>query len=61
MVAHHLSSVYLIIKKAMYRRVCVFFVTSYCLHTETINTIHAANAIINDNVSYTLMLIIPLP
>ena len=60
MAAHRLSSLFYRLKKAVYRKVCVFFVTSYYLRIEIINTTNVANAIINDNASYTLMLIISL-
>ena len=63
MVVHRLSSVYLILKKAVHRKVCGFFqlYTTYYLRTEIISTTNVANAIINDNASYTLMLITSLP
>ena len=51
-----------ILKKAVYRKVCGFFslrFTDY-LRIEIINTTNVAKAIINDNASYTLMLITSL-
>ena len=62
MAEHRLSSIRIVLKKAVYRRVCGFFSLRLTyLRTEIINTIHAAKAIINDNASYTLMLITSLP
>ncbi len=49
------------LKKAVYRKVCVFSLyTTYYLCIEIINTTNVAKAIINDNASYTLMLITSL-
>lgn len=63
MVVHRLSCFSIILKKAVYRKVCGFFhyVLLDYLRIEIINTTNVAKAIINDNASYTLMLITPLP
>lgn len=48
----------LCLKKAVYREYAVFFMLKvYRFVAEIISTIRVANAIINDNASYTLMLI----
>lgn len=60
MVVHRLSSVLFWLKKAVYRLGKRLFFSSEIknyLRTEITSTIRVANAIINDNVSYTLMLI----
>ena len=51
----------LCLKKAVYRKYAVFFMLKvYRFVAEIISTIRVANAIINDNASYTLMLITSL-
>ena len=51
----------LCLKKAVYREYAVFFMLKvYRFVAEIISTIRVANAIINDNASYTLMLITSL-
>ena len=62
MVVHRLSSCFLMLKKAVYRKVCGFFqlYITYYLRTEIISTTNVAKAIIKDNASYTLMLITSL-